>query len=593
MSKTATDTLQGAPLEEIFQRLDPQRFGWTVQGDTYSRTFEGIGEVVVCRLRQEHGEVVAFTEHIRGVSSPVSVFDFIVRLQDEIFFYARTGTVAVTTALLAKLEQAGGTILAAYRADKGFTPEGWLGLQVSVGGEDGCAYSHVSGIRKELRTQAGLGWHLKVLQCYSLAQQGYRSVLWSYAGAQGVNAYFNIEKMAGVVEDYFPSMLGPAGHPMSPSPIERAGFDVRVDLFERRVLDRIEEVHRGVHQAPAYDSAEIQALPRATADNLDEILRTRPPRLRVDLLDDVWSRYESDVTTAMVYERDLSASAARLLNTHGLLQEVGEGDLAGAKRAQVAGPYRIVGFASSIEDGVRRNAYVFELKPSAPEIAAEEALPRAARAALGEDIAATFDRPERLMPPPPAHQEMSLMGWVTAFAPWIAYLSLAGFGGIWLTAAPWAGIGLSVGLGYSYLRRGFIMDWGGLFFFFSVAIVGSLLRHPWVLQNALVLGNVALFLVVALSMAVGKPFALQYAQAVGSPVEGHSPIVVGISWGISAIWCVALGLMAVATLMQAAGWFGGVVSNVIQAGLVALAAVFSGRYPSLYIRRRRRAFGYE
>ena len=98
-----------------------------------------------------------------------------------------------------------------------------------------------------------------------------------------------------------------------------------------------------------------------------------------------------------------------------------------------------------------------------------------------------------------------------AFAPWIAFLIIASDSPfrlkLWLVIA----LALGVVMGMTRLHRGAIL-WGGLFFFTCARVAVLVFHNSWITQHMSVLASGVLAVSAWATIAVGKPFTLNYAR---------------------------------------------------------------------------------
>lgn len=68
-------------------------------------------------------------------------------------------------------------------------------------------WSHMTGIDDALRS-SGLGTQLKLEQARRVAARGYREIQWTYDPLQSLNAYLNLVKLGGTVDEYAEHVYG-------------------------------------------------------------------------------------------------------------------------------------------------------------------------------------------------------------------------------------------------------------------------------------------------------------------------------------------------------------------------------------------------
>lgn len=107
---------------------------------------------------------------------------------------------------------------------------------------------------------------------------------------------------------------------------------------------------------------------------------------------------------------------------------------------------------------------------------------------------------------------------LTGFLPWIAFALLSGPPLLRLEIAIAVSLLLSLIVGYSRLKKGFILTWGTLIFFSVNMILVAGLKNVWVMKHMGILAPFSLAAITWISLALGKPFVLQFARE-NVPVE--------------------------------------------------------------------------
>jgi hypothetical protein len=105
-----------------------------------------------------------------------------------------------------------------------------------------------------------------------------------------------------------------------------------------------------------------------------------------------------------------------------------------------------------------------------------------------------------------------LGGLVLGFLPWLLFLFLSGHSLASLERAILISLITCLVFGYGELKRGFILQWGTFLFFSLCAVMINLFHVVWVARSMDLLSNSALAFVMWLTLALGKPFVLQYAR---------------------------------------------------------------------------------
>ena len=131
-----------------------------------------------------------------------------------------------------------------------------------------------------------------------------------------------------------------------------------------------------------------------------------------------------------------------------------------------------------------------------------------------------------------------------------------------------------------------ILEIGTALLFCGLALCAGLGTMSWSVIGVRLCVDAGLLLIVLVSMAVGRPFTLQYAREQVSPKFWNSPAFVRTNYVITGIWAVAFAVMVIAELALL------YVPNLPpRAGIIAIilalvgAVKFTGWYPK-YVRGR-------
>lgn len=91
-----------------------------------------------------------------------------------------------------------------------------------------------------------------------------------------------------------------------------------------------------------------------------------------------------------------------------------------------------------------------------------------------------------------------------------------------------------------------ILEVGTLVLFLALALYTSLSGRDWTIPDIRLIIDGGLFAIAAGSLAIGRPFTLQYARE-GAPASiWHSPAFLAVNRRITLVWCAAF-LVMVAT----------------------------------------------
>ena len=139
---------------------------------------------------------------------------------------------------------------------------------------------------------------------------------------------------------------------------------------------------------------------------------------------------------------------------------------------------------------------------------------------------------------------------VIGFMPWLLFLFISGHSLSSLERAIVICLLSCLVFNFRELRRQYVLQLGTLFFFVAIFIAVNLLKIIWVAENMGILSNTFLAVIIWLTIAIGKPFTLQYARA-ELPKEKWNDIklIKGCRF-IAMIWGFLLSFSAVVSLYQ-------------------------------------------
>lgn len=142
-------------------------------------------------------------------------------------------------------------------------------------------------------------------------------------------------------------------------------------------------------------------------------------------------------------------------------------------------------------------------------------------------------------------RELKEMGTLLlGFVPWLLFLFFAGHS---LQSLEWATLlclAASLTFGFGELRNGFILQWGTLLFFTGCVLSVNVLHNFWIATHMDLLANISLAGIIWLTLAAGRPFALQYARKNLPKERWNDPNVIGTCRFITLVWGI---LMLLAT----------------------------------------------
>jgi hypothetical protein len=124
---------------------------------------------------------------------------------------------------------------------------------------------------------------------------------------------------------------------------------------------------------------------------------------------------------------------------------------------------------------------------------------------------------------------------LVAFAPWLAFLFIA-HDTLWrVKVGLLVALVLSVAMGVLKLHRGIIL-WVGLVFFGAATLAVIAFDDMWTVGHLGVLANGALAAGAWATVAIGKPFTLDYAREHVDPALWNEPHFVRSNMLITSVW---------------------------------------------------------
>jgi hypothetical protein len=143
------------------------------------------------------------------------------------------------------------------------------------------------------------------------------------------------------------------------------------------------------------------------------------------------------------------------------------------------------------------------------------------------------------------------MAIVLAFAPFIIFAALERLAG------PVAGLSVGAVVSVILLLRDWmtsghspkILEVGTALLFCGLALYAIWGSASWSVIGIRLCVDVGLLLIVLVSMAVGRPFTLQYAREQVAPEFWSSPSFIRTNYIISGVWALAFAVMVIAELV--------------------------------------------
>ncbi len=137
-----------------------------------------------------------------------------------------------------------------------------------------------------------------------------------------------------------------------------------------------------------------------------------------------------------------------------------------------------------------------------------------------------------------------IMNFMLGFMPWILFLFFSGQTFVSLERSILIGLLASLIFGFNELRRGFLLQWGTLFFFILCAITVNCLKWVFVAKSMGIISNGFLALVIWWTILSGKPFTLQYARAELPKERWNEPALLLSCRLLAIVWALLLTFLA-------------------------------------------------
>jgi hypothetical protein len=181
---------------------------------------------------------------------------------------------------------------------------------------------------------------------------------------------------------------------------------------------------------------------------------------------------------------------------------------------------------------------------------------------------------------------MSLLKLLLAFAPWLAFLVIARGSMLNLKIGLAVALVLSVVMGVARLHRGVIL-WASLLFFVYATAAVVVFNDMWTARHMGILANGMLAASTWLTVALKKPFTLDYAREHVDPSLWNTPQFIRTNIVLTSVW----GLVFTVNAILAWGKMEHLVLSdlgyeLLSYALLIATAVFTNWYPK-HVRRKR------
>jgi hypothetical protein len=144
------------------------------------------------------------------------------------------------------------------------------------------------------------------------------------------------------------------------------------------------------------------------------------------------------------------------------------------------------------------------------------------------------------------------MNILLAFAPFLVFAVVERLVGAsaGLVAGALVSLALLVRDAMSRERKIKILEVGTMILFGGLALYSLLVNGDWSIIGVRLCVDGGLLLVVLISMALRRPFTLQYAREKVSPDLWNSPEFIRVNYVITAVWAAAFAIMVIADLVM-------------------------------------------
>lgn len=298
---------ENAQSKAALSALSPERFGFRTHRHGWLLDFPSIGPVAFARLAWPHAQVPSFSV-VAGEDEATNALGLLVPLQQQVWGFPPAEAVPVN--ILSILEDTGGAVIVAYDPEVGFNSTGWLGFAIGMGTRTGVLYSHMLGVREDVRGLNDLGWCLKILQGYLAVLSGHHAMTWTYDPLRGANARLNLEKLGASMVNLTVDKYGVMRSTLyGDVPTDR--FTAYWNLLDPAMHRRVEAV-RGGHYQPLLPD-QVMHIPEATAENVVRVLRDMPEQVRYCIPGDIDALMQSAPDEAVQWRQGVRDVLGRLM----------------------------------------------------------------------------------------------------------------------------------------------------------------------------------------------------------------------------------------------------------------------------------------
>lgn len=186
---------------------------------------------------------------------------------------------------------------------------------------------------------------------------------------------------------------------------------------------------------------------------------------------------------------------------------------------------------------------------------------------------------------------MAFLRLLLAFAPWLSLLIIGQGSLVRLKIGLVVALALSIVMGVTRLHRGVIL-WMGLLFFTYATVAVAALDDMWTARHMGILAHAFLAASAWLTIAIGRPFSLDYAREHTDPSLWNAPDFIRSNVVITGAWAAVFTLNAVLAwgkmekfALPERGY------EIVSYSFLVGAAAFTTWYPQRLRQKRQRAVG--
>lgn len=170
-----------------------------------------------------------------------------------------------------------------------------------------------------------------------------------------------------------------------------------------------------------------------------------------------------------------------------------------------------------------------------------------------------------------------------SFIPWCLFFALDTYGTMELKIAIITALLTIIILNFKALQQKQLFDWGTFIFFIFLGILVIGFNNTWFILNAIFVANIALAIMVWVSVIIKKPLTIQYAKLAVAKELWSTTIFYRTNNYVTICWGLILTITAILTYVQQLVWGGQLwLSELIPTALFLLGIWFTFWFPEWY-----------